>query len=113
MNTKKKNKNLKYTAESIATGQIVQAILMNEGYNQMFSYLFTQKNCEKRDITKWTNLYKAIVEMGSGTRIKGDGDQPDTKMENIRKKLEDTNYASRMRGIIAGRVTQTFFCYRE
>ena len=100
MNTKKKTTNLKYTAESVATGQIMQAILMNEGYNQIFSYLFTQKNCEKRDITRWTNLFKAEVDIGEGTRIGGVNNENSNDIDNIRKKLEDTDYARKMRGEI-------------
>ena len=102
MNTKKKTTNLKYTAESVATGQIMQAILMNEGYNQIFSYLFTQKNCEKRDITRWTNLFKAEVDIGEGTRIGGVNNEDSNDIDNIRKKLEDTDYARKMRGEVPG-----------
>ena len=102
MNTKKKTTNLKYTAESVATGQIMQAILMNEGYNQIFSYLFTQKNCEKRDITRWTNLFKAEVDIGEGTRIGGVNNENSNDIDNIRKKLEDTDYARKMRGEVLG-----------
>lgn len=102
MNTKKKTTNLKYTAESVATGQIMQAILMNEGYNQIFSYLFTQKNCEKRDITRWTNLFKAEVDIGEGTKIGGVDNEDSNRIDNIRKKLEDTDYARKMRGEITG-----------
>ena len=87
MHKNKKSKNLDVTAEHAATGQLVQALLMNEGYNQIFSYLFTQKNCEKRDITRWTNLHRATVNENFEK----------IDVENIRSKLEGTTYSSSMR----------------
>ena len=87
MHKNKKSKNLDVTAEHAATGQLVQALLMNEGYNQIFSYLFTQKNCEKRDITRWTNLHLATVSPNF----------ENIAVENIRNKLAGTSYSSSMR----------------
>ena len=87
MHNNKKSKNLAVTAEHSATGQLVQALLMNEGYNQIFSYLFTQKNCEKRDITHWTNLYQGSVK----------NDFTDVEVKSIRDQLEATQYSKDMR----------------